>query len=152
MRQPIALAEAKMVLDLGVEIKTGVRVGRDIDVARLEKEYDAVFVAVGLGGTRRLGIPGEDLPGVSDALAFIEHLKTNPHSETRIGRHVVVVGAGNTAIDAVTQSKRLGAESATIVYRRRVEDMSAYDYEYELGKRDGCEFRFHTIPKRVGGD
>jgi glutamate synthase (NADPH/NADH) small chain len=151
MRPPIALAEAKMVLDLGAEIKTGVRVGRDVSVEQLLRDHDAVFVAIGLGGTRRLGIPGEDLSGVSDALTFIEHLKTNPYHKTRIGRRVVVVGAGNTAIDAATQAKRLGAEQVTIVYRRGVQDMSAYDYEYELAKKDGCEFRFHTVPKRVVG-
>jgi len=151
MRLPIALAEAKMVLDLGVEIKTGVRIGTDVTMQQLQKDYDAVFVAVGLGGTRRLGIPGEDLPEVSDALVFIEHLKSNPHWKTRIGRQVVVVGAGNTAIDAATQAKRLGAERVTIVYRRGAEDMSAYEYEYELAKKDGCEFRCNTVPKAVLG-
>jgi glutamate synthase (NADPH/NADH) small chain len=151
MRLPIALAEAKMVLDLGVEIKTGVRVGSDISMDQLRKEFDAVFVAVGLGATRRLGIPGEDARGVSDALVFIDHLKSHPHWKTRIGRNVVVVGAGNTAIDAATQAKRLGAEQVTIVYRRGAEDMSAYEYEYELAKKDACEFRFHTVPKRVLG-
>ena len=151
MRQPLALAEAKMVLDLGVEVKTGVRIGRDVTMDQLRKQNDAVFVAVGLGATRRLGIPGEDLAGVSDALTFIEHLKNHPHEHTRIGRHVVVVGAGNTAIDAATQAKRLGAERVTIVYRRGPEDMSAYAYEYALAKKDGCEFRFHTIPKAIQG-
>jgi len=151
MRLPIALAEAKMVLDLGVEVKTGVRVGTDVTVQQLKKDFDAVFIAVGLGATRRLGIPGDELAGVSDALVFIEHLKTYPHHKTRIGRRVVVIGAGNTAIDAATQAKRLGAEQVTIVYRRGVEDMSAYEYEYELAKKDGCEFRFHTLPTRVIG-
>lgn len=152
MRLPIALAEARMVLDLGVEMRTGVRVGRDIDMVQLQREYDIVFVAVGLGATRRLGIPGEDLPGVADALVFIEHLKSNPYSKTRIGRQVIVVGAGNTAIDAATQAKRLGAERVTIVYRRGQDDMSAYEYEYDLAKSDGCEFRFNTVPKAVRGN
>jgi dihydropyrimidine dehydrogenase (NAD+) subunit PreT len=151
MRLPIALAEAKMVLDLGVEVRSGVRVGADVTMQQLQAQHDAVFVAVGLGGTRRLGVPGEDLPGVADALVFIEHLKSNPYWKTRIGRHVVVIGAGNTAIDAATQAKRLGAERVTIVYRRGPEDMSAYHYEYELAKKDGCEFRFHTVPKAVLG-
>lgn len=151
MRLPVALAEAKMVLDLGVELKTGVRVGTDVTMRQLEHDYDAVFVAVGLGDTRRLGVPGEGLSGVADALVFIEHLKSNPYWKTRIGRQVVVVGAGNTAIDAATQARRLGAERVTIVYRRGVEDMSAYEYEYELAKRDGCEFRFNTVPKAIVG-
>lgn len=151
MRLPLALAEAAMVLSLGVEVKTGVRVGRDIGIERLVAEFDAVFVAVGLGGTRRLGIAGEDLPGVADALVFIEHLKSNPYQQTRIGRQVVVVGAGNTAIDAATQARRLGAERVTIIYRRGRDDMPAYDYEHELAKHDGCEFRFNTVPMRVIG-
>jgi glutamate synthase (NADPH/NADH) small chain len=151
LRPALALAEVQMILDLGVELRTGVVVGRDISFAELEQDFAAVFVAVGLGATRRLGIPGEDLPGVYEGLAFIEHLKTHPYAETRVGRRVAVIGAGNTAIDAVTQAKRLGAERATIVYRRGPEDMPAYEFEYELAKRDGCEFRFHTAPVRIVG-
>jgi glutamate synthase (NADPH/NADH) small chain len=89
---------------------------------------------------------------VVDALTFIEHLKTHPYRETRVGKRVIVVGAGNTAIDAVTQAKRLGAEQSTIVYRRGEDDMPCYDYEYELAKRDGCSFRFHASPKRIVGN
>ena len=152
MRPPIALAEARMVLELGVDLRGGVSVGRDIPFAHLERDYDAVFVAVGLGATRRLGIPGEELPGVADALSFIEHLKTHPLHETRVGHDVVVIGAGNTAIDAATQAKRLGASRVAIVYRRGERDMPAYDYEYELAKADGCEFRFYTAPTRILGD
>lgn len=151
MRMPLALAEVKMVTDLGVEMKMGARVGVDVSVAQLKKEYDAIFVAIGLGATRKLGIPGEDLQGVADALAFIEHLKSNPYYKTRIGRRVVVIGAGNTAVDAATQAKRLGAEHVTMVYRRGAEDMSAYEYEYELAKKDGIEFRFNTVPRAVLG-
>ena len=87
-----------------------------------------------------------------EALEFIENLKLNPYEKVEVGKHVIVVGAGNTAIDCVTQAKRLGAEKATIVYRRSAEDMSCYNYEYELGKSDGCEFRFSTSPVRVVGD
>lgn len=151
MRPQVALAEAQKVIELGVEVKLGVRVGRDIALADLEHDYDAVLVAAGLGATRKLGIPGEDLPGVLDALTFIEHLKTHPYEQTPVGRHVIVVGAGNTAIDAATQAKRLGAERVTIVYRRGEADMSAYHYEYELAKKDGCEFRFFTVPRRIVG-
>ncbi len=150
LRPPTALAEAKMVLDLGVTLKTGVLIGRDITLDKLLRDFDAVFVAIGLGATRNLGIPGEDRPGVVDALSFIETLKRR-RSEVRVGRHVVVIGAGNTAIDAVTQAKRLGAETSTIVYRRGEAEMPCYAYEYELAKADGCAFRFHCTPVEIIG-
>ncbi len=151
LKAPTALAEAQMVLDLGVTLKTGVAIGRDLPFDRLLADFDAVFVAIGLGATRALGIPGADLPGVVDALTFIETLKTRPAAEVPVGRHVVVIGAGNTAIDAVTQAKRLGAESSTIVYRRGETDMPCYDYEYALAKQDGCGFRFECTPVRIEG-
>ncbi len=151
MTPAVALAEVQDILDLGIELKTGVTVGRDLPFERLLAEYDAVFVGIGLGLTKSLGIPGEDLPGVVDALTFIEHLKTHPYRETRVGRRVAVIGAGNTAIDAVTQAKRLGAERSTIVYRRGEADMPCFRYEYELAKADGCQFRFHCRPTRILG-
>jgi len=152
LRSDVALAEVQDILDLGVELRMGVAIGRDVLFDTLVTDYDAVFVGVGLGETKALGIPGEELDGVVDALSFIAHLKTHPYRETRVGRRVVVIGAGNTAIDAVTQAKRLGAEQSTIVYRRGERDMPCYDYEYELAKRDGCAFRFHAVPKRILGN
>jgi len=152
LKADVALAEAQDVLDLGVELRLGVVVGRDVPLDQLLAEYDAVFVGVGLGKTKALGIPGEDLQGVVDALSFIEHLKTHPYRETSVGKRVVVIGAGNTAIDAVTQAKRLGAATATIVYRRGEADMPCYHYEYELAKRDGCGFRFNAAPQRIIGN
>jgi dihydropyrimidine dehydrogenase (NAD+) subunit PreT len=149
LKADVALAEAQDILDLGVELRAGVTVD---SLDELLRTYDAVFVGVGLGDTKRLGIPGEELAGVIDALSFIEHLKTHAYHDTKVGRHVVVVGAGNTAIDAVTQAKRLGAMSATIVYRRGESDMPCYHYEYELAKRDGCGFRFNATPQRVLGN
>ena len=149
LKADVALAEVQDILDLGVELKTGITVGKDIPFDRLLAEYDAVFIGVGLGHTKALGIPGEDLAGVIDALTFIEHLKTHRYRETAVGRQVVVIGAGNTAIDAVTQAKRLGAAEATIVYRRGEADMPCYHYEYELAKQDGCGFRFNAVPLRI---
>jgi glutamate synthase (NADPH/NADH) small chain len=149
LKADVALAEVQDILDLGVELQAGVTVDA---IEPLLDAYDAVFVGVGLGSTKRLGIPGEELSGVVDALTFIEHLKTHPYRETAVGRQVVVIGAGNTAIDAVTQAKRLGAAAATIVYRRGESDMPCYHYEYELAKRDGCGFRFNAAPQRIIGN
>lgn len=149
MKPQVSLAEVRLVQSLGVEIRTGVTVGKDIAVADLERDYDALFIGVGLGAATRLRIPGEDLPEVVDALEFIAQLHTNPLDQIPVGRRVAVIGAGNTAIDAVTQSKRLGAERAFIVYRRTENHMSAYDFEYEHAKNDGAEFIFNAAPIEV---
>src|SRR5436309_646966 len=94
----------------------------------------------------RLGIPGEDLEGVYDALYFIERIKSRRWESVPAGRTVAVIGAGNTAVDAVTQARRLGAERVLMVYRRTQAEMPAFDYEYELAKRDEIEFLWQTAP------
>lgn len=145
----VSLAEVELVRQLGVEIRCGVEVGKDVTVRQLEREFAAIFVGVGLGRTYRLGIPGEDLPEVLEALDFIEQIHTQPLHRVPVGRRVAVIGCGNTAIDAVTQAKRLGAEEAVILYRRGEADMPAYPYEYAIAKADGCAFQFHTMPLEV---
>jgi dihydropyrimidine dehydrogenase (NAD+) subunit PreT len=149
MRPEVSLDEVRAIERLGVTFRYGVEIGRDVLPEDLLRDHDAVFIGIGLGGANRLGIPGEDLPEVLDALEFIEWLHTRPLAEVPVGRRVVVLGCGNTAIDAVTQAKRLGAEEATIVYRRGEADMSAYDFEYELAKGDGATFLFEAVPVAV---
>lgn len=149
LRPEDSLAEVELVKSLGVKFKTGVEVGKKVTAAQLQKEFDAIFVGVGLGRTYRLGIPGEDFPEVYEALDFIKILHTQPLHKVPVGKRVAVIGCGNTAIDAVTQSKRLGATNAVIIYRRGEKDMPAYPYEYEIAKTDGCEFMFHTVPVEV---
>lgn len=149
LRPEDSLAEVELVKSLGVKIKTGVEVGKDVKVAQMEKQFDAIFVGIGLGRTYRLGIPGEDLPEVFEALDFIRLIHTQPLHKVPVGKRVAVIGCGNTAIDAVTQSKRLGATDAVIIYRRGEKDMPAYPYEYEIAKADGCAFMFHTVPVEV---
>jgi len=144
-----SLREINMIEALGVEIRTNVEVGKDVDGAELQRDFDAVFIGIGLGNTHRLSIPGEDLPEVKEALAFIAEIHTQPLHTVPVGECVAVIGCGNTAIDAVTQAKRLGAGSAVIVYRRGKQDIPAYEYEYDLAKLDGCEFMFHTRPVEI---
>lgn len=151
LRPETALAEVADIIDLGIELRTGVAVGRDIDFDQLLTDYDALFIGVGLEGVRELGIPNEGIDGVVEALDFIATIKERPYTDIKVGRRVAVIGGGNTAIDAVTQAKRLGAERAMIVYRRGEADMPCYDYEYQLAKNDGCDFRFHATPKAVVG-
>ncbi|MBL9213925.1 MAG: NAD(P)-dependent oxidoreductase [Opitutaceae bacterium] len=149
LKPQVSLAEVRLVQSLGVELRTGVRVGRDVTVAQLEQDFDAIFLGVGLGASARLRIPGEELPEVLDALDFIAQLHTGPLEQVRVGRRVAVVGCGNTAIDAVAQARRLGAERAFIVYRRTEGDMPAYDFEYEHAKHDGAQFLFNAAPVAV---
>jgi len=149
--QEDALNEVKLVQSFGVKIKSRVRVGKDISIDDLTKRHDAVFLGVGLASSSRLHIPGENLKGVVDALDFIGQVTTRNWASVDVGKSVAVIGAGNTAIDAVTEARRLGAEQVKIVYRRSREEMPAYDFEYELAKSDGVEFQFLTAPVRIVG-
>ena len=136
----------------GFKAKVKTRVGEDVTFGELEAEYDAIFLGIGLGGSHQLEIPGEDKAGVIGATEFIEELRSKPLHETKVGPRVVVVGAGNTAIDAATEAARLGAEEVTIVYRRGKEEMPAYEFEYELALKDRVRFRWLTQPVEVLGD
>jgi len=147
-----SLEEVEMIKRLGVEFRCGVEVGKDAAAGELEKEFAAIFIAVGLGGGSRMKIPGEDLPEVVDALDFIEQIHAHPLHQVPVGHRVAVIGGGNTAIDAVTQAKRLGAERAVMIYRRGPEEMSAYEFEQELAKMDGAEFVFNVIPVEILAD
>ena len=149
MSQAVSADEVAQVARLGVAIRTNTEVGRDITFDELINAHDAVFVAVGLGATARLNILGEDLPGVYDALAFIERIKTRDWASVPMGRSVAVIGAGNTAIDAVTQARRLGAERVLMIYRRTAREMPAYHYEFELAKQDAVEFHWLTAPVEI---
>jgi dihydropyrimidine dehydrogenase (NAD+) subunit PreT len=152
MTQAVSLAEAEMIARLGVEFKLNTEIARDVSIDELEAKHDAIFLGVGLGATHKLNIPGEDLPGVFEALDFIERIKTRDWRNVPLGKTVAVVGAGNTAVDVVTQAKRLGAERVVMVYRRTQSEMPAYEYEYELAKRDAVEFLWQTAPVEIVGN
>ncbi|WP_134701701.1 NAD(P)-dependent oxidoreductase [Ammoniphilus sp. YIM 78166] len=150
--QSIALWEVDQVRRLGVEIRTSTCIGKDIQPQELMGEYDAVVLAIGMGNVPDLGIEGEELTGVYDAIELIQDTKSKELDDRFIGSRVAVIGAGNTAIDAATCSKRLGAENVKILYRRTENEMSAYPFEYEFAKQDGIEFRWLVTPKRIIGE
>ncbi len=150
--QDIPLWEAEQLRQMGVEIRTGVRVGVDVTPAELMADYDAVVLAIGMGRVPALGIEGEELDGVYDAIDLIEGTKTGRFDVNLQGKRVVVIGAGNTAIDAATSAVRLGAGNVKIAYRRSKSEMTAYEFEYRFAKEEGVEFRWLTAPKRVIGD
>jgi glutamate synthase (NADPH/NADH) small chain len=151
MRAPEAVKEVEMIRALGVEIRSGVTVGANMALAELERDYDAIFLGIGLGETDDLRIPGEELAGCYDALSFIEATKSKGLDQVDVARHVAVIGAGNTAIDVVTAARRLGAEKVYMVYRRSPEEMTAFDYEYALAKNDGVDFVWQAVPLRITG-
>ena len=160
MPQAVSLDEAEHVAAIGVKFMLNTEIvhgtapetevlGGEVNTVGfdlLDEWHDAIFLGVGLGDTIVLNIPGEDLDGVYDALHFIERVKTRDWQSVPLGRTVAVIGAGNTAIDAVTQAKRLGAERVVMVYRRTEKDAPAYHYELELARKDGIEFVWQAAP------
>src|SRR6516165_9553635 len=148
LREPveIALAEVAMVQRLGVRLESGKDVGNEPSVANLQANFDALFLSVGLGSTPQLGIPGEEF--IIDGLDYIERSKLD-QSRLTVGNNVVVIGAGNTAIDCATIARRLGAERVTMVYRRGENEMTAYPHEYDFVKREGVGFWFLAQPVKV---
>lgn len=145
-----AKTEVERVLKLGVDL----RLKTPVDAAMLERlldEYDAVFLAVGLGSTAPLGIPGENLKGVVESLAFVFQTHTKPLNKCGVGRNVVVIGGGNTAIDAANAAVRLGAESVTLAYRRDKASMPAFEHEYALALSSGVQMQWLVKPTRVLG-
>jgi len=137
-----SLDEIELIKELGVEFRLGVDISGETSLAKLEAEFDMIFIGVGLGAMHRLAMPGESHPDVIDALQFIEDYKTG--KTTQIEGDVVVVGAGNTAIDAANAAKRLGAKNVSILYRRTREHISAFDFEYRQALQEGIRFLWLT--------
>jgi dihydropyrimidine dehydrogenase (NAD+) subunit PreT len=134
----------------GIDVKNGVKLGRDISLESLRTRHDAVFLAIGLAGVRALELEGETLQGVHDAVDFIEHIRQADDLATvPVGRRVVVIGGGNTAIDAAVQAAKLGAQTVTMVYRRGVETMGATWAEREFAQTNGVSIITHAKPVRL---
>lgn len=150
--QTVSYWEIDQVRKLNVEIKTNTRIGVDVSVEELLNNYDSVILAIGMANVPKIGIEGEDVTGVYDAIDFVKETKKKAIPQNFIGKKVAVIGAGNTAIDAATCSVRLGAKHVKIIYRRTLEEMTAYDFEYEFAKQDGVEFRWLTAPKKIISD
>lgn len=136
----------------GIEIKYNQELGKNVSLADLQKNYDAVYLGIGVGIARNLDIPGEELEGVIDAIGFIYDIRDKGYSSVPVGDKVAVIGMGMTAIDAATQSKRLGAKEVTLVYRRTQDEMPCTEFELNIAKLDGCEIIWLAAPKEVKGE
>ncbi|WP_020180074.1 NAD(P)-dependent oxidoreductase [Methylopila sp. M107] len=145
----VAQAEVDFILGVGgIELKTGAALGRDVSLAGLRDQFDAVFLGMGLGGVNALGIEADK--GGEDAVSYIAGLRqAGDLASLPVGRRVVVIGGGMTAIDVAVQTKRLGAEEVTVVYRRGAVDMGASEFEQELALTDGVTIRCFAKPVAV---
>lgn len=134
----------------GIEMRCNQALGRDIVLDDLVRNYDAVFLGMGLAGVNALGVAEPQAAGLRDAVRFIAELRqARDYSKVPIGRKVVVIGGGMTAVDAAVQSKKLGAEDVTIVYRRGEEAMGASGYERDWARRCGVTIKHWAAPKEV---
>ncbi len=148
-----AQREVEFILSLGgIEARTGKALGRDISLTELRRNFDAVFLGIGLPGVNALQAEGEEMKGVEDAVAYIARLRqAKDKSRLPVGRKVVVIGGGNTAIDIAVQTKRLGAEDVTIVYRRGPKEMNATPHEQEFAQVNGVKIKHWARPLRIRG-
>jgi dihydropyrimidine dehydrogenase (NAD+) subunit PreT len=144
--------EVNYILSIGgIEVKYNQELGKDISLAELKKNYDAVYLGIGVGVARQLEIPGEKLEGVVDAIEFIYDIRSKGYSSVPVGDKVAVIGMGMTAIDAATQAKRLGAKEVTMLYRRTEAEMPCTKHELDIAMLDGCEVIWLAAPKKIKG-
>ena len=145
--------EVNYILGIGgIEIKYDQELGKNISLAELQQNYDAVYLGIGVGLARQLEIPGEELEGVEDAIKFIYDIRDKGYDKVAVGDRVAVIGMGMTAIDAATQAKRLGARQVTMVYRRTENEKPCTQVELDIAKLDGCEIIWLAAPKEVLGE
>lgn len=149
-----AAKEVDFILSIGgIDVRTGMRLGSNLDLATLRAEYDAVFLGIGLGGVNALGLEGEDKSGAIDAVDYIADLRqAKDLSELPVGRRIVVIGGGMTAVDIAVQTKLLGAEEVTIAYRRGQDRMNASEYEQQLAQTSGVHIMTWAQPKGLVGE
>ena len=144
-------AEIESILSLGIEVHTGVTVGKDIWIEDLQKEYDCLYIAIGAHQDKKTGIPGEDSINVMSAVEMLRDIGDDIMPDFS-GKKVVVIGGGNVAMDVTRSSIRLGAEKVTCVYRRRVEDMTALPDEVTGAMAEGAEIMTLAAPVRIEAD
>ncbi|MBT4014775.1 MAG: NAD(P)-dependent oxidoreductase, partial [Deltaproteobacteria bacterium] len=146
-----AQREVDFILKIGgIEIRTNQRLGQDVKLEDLRQEFDAVFLSVGLGDVNSLGLESEEIAGVYDAVNTISELRQSGNlAELSVGRRVIVIGGGSTAIDIAVQSKKLGAEDVTLAYRRGPEQMSATWKEQEFAQTNGVRVKNWLAPKSL---
>ncbi|HJX69208.1 MAG TPA: FAD-dependent oxidoreductase, partial [Dehalococcoidia bacterium] len=150
LSKEVVRKEIEYIAKLGVDIKTGVEVGKDISVGELRKEFNAIFIGIGAHQGMELKVPGEELPGVLQGVEFLRNV--NLGMRAKVGRKVAVIGGGNTALDCARTAKRLGAEEVTILYRRTRAEMPASIEEIDAAEAEGIKIELLVAPSRFIGN
>lgn len=152
LKADVSVEEAEWVLSIGgVDVQTGVEVGKDLSWEEIDERHDAVFLGVGLGADKRLGTPGEDLPGVVGAVDWIAQMKIGQVDVSGI-TSAAVIGGGNTAMDCVRELLGLGVENVFLVYRGTEENMSGYKHEWNWAKYENAKAHWRAVPVAYEGD
>lgn len=153
MTDSFAQKEVDFILGVGgIEVRNNSILGKNLSLSELQKNFAAVFIGLGLGGVNALNVPGEELSGVLDAAKYIEKIRQSKNlSNLAVGRHIVVIGGGNTAVDIAIQMKKLGAEFVTIAYRRGFAQMGATHHEQELAQTNGVLIQTWVQPVQING-
>lgn len=144
------IKEIRYIEKLGVAIRCGVEIGKDVNLDMIRNDFDAIFIATGAPKGLLLGVEGEDLSGVMDGIQFLRAV--NSKEAVSLGARVAVIGGGNTAIDCARTAKRLGGENVKIIYRRTRDEMPAANEEIEALLHEGIEIEFLTAPVRFYGE
>jgi len=154
MPDNIAQREVDFILSVGgINLETGKALGDELTLDQLRNDYDAVFLGLGLGAVNALGLEGEEVDAIKDAVDYISDLRqADDLMSVAVGRRVIVIGGGNTAIDAAVQAKRLGADEVTLVYRRGPEQMGATGFEQDLAQTNGVVIRHWAKPVAIKGE
>jgi len=145
-----AAKEVRFILDIGgINLKYNKKLGSDVSLSQIRQEFDAVFLALGHNDVNRLALDNEDVEGVHNAVDYISRIRQQDLAELPVGRRVVVIGGGNTAIDIAVQIKKLGAEYVTLIYRRGFDDMGATDHEQEIAQTNGVLIKTWASPQQI---
>lgn len=152
MKADASLREIERIASLGVQFEFGKELGKNLNITELLENFDAIFIGIGLGNERRLQCPGAELPRVLGAVEWIKKLKTTPLEhihELKNLNSALIVGGGNTALDAARELKQLNVQTVMVSYRKSQDKMPGYEHEFLAARREGVQFFFNTIPSQI---
>ena len=149
--QEVLERDIEHILTTGINVITDVSIGRDVTMEDIQKSYDAVYISIGAHNDKKIGIEGEDAENVVSAVSLLRRIDEG-NAPDFTGKRICVIGGGNVSMDATRTAKRLGAESVTCVYRRRVDDMTALAEEIEEAMAEGCQILPLQAPARIEKD